>query len=430
MTKYELEQKRAAHLLRCDQITKEASGGAMTVAQRAEYRAELDGAQECKLLIQAGQYDDAGPTREEIQRARGDLRIAGDGGVMTSTRAFGGFLQQVAQAGVPGGQPSPELVQRSITGMGESVGSDGGFLVDSQHSTDLLQRVYSTGQIASRVRRLPPLKAGFNGITLPYLDETSRATGSRLGGVTMAWEGEAEVLTASKPKIGKMELSLKKLTGLCYTTGELLQDAAQLGAIITDSFVKEMAFSVEDAIFRGTGAGRPLGFMNSDCKITVSKESSQTADTITFNNVASMMARLNPASIPTAVWLANIACLPELLKMSVPIKNVAGTENVGGSGAGLIYNPTERKLLGLPVLFVEYCEGLGDEGDLVLCDLGEYLMIDRAMQGTSSIHVRFAYDETAFRFIYRCDGQPAQKTALTPYKGTATTSPFIALQAR
>ena len=178
------------------------------------------------------------------------------------------------------------------------------------------------------------------------------------------------------------------------------------------------------------GAGRPLGFMNSDCKITVSKESSQTADTITFNNVASMMARLNPASIPTAVWLANIACLPELLKMSVPIKNVAGTENVGGSGAGLIYNPTERKLLGLPVLFVEYCEGLGDEGDLVLCDLGEYLMIDRAMQGTSSIHVRFAYDETAFRFIYRCDGQPAQKTALTPYKGTATTSPFIALQAR
>lgn len=434
MTKHELEQKRAAHILRCDAITKETRGGAMNTAQREEYRAELEGAQECRLKIDAGQYDEAGPTREEMQRSGwGGAPTIGrpdSGGPMTSTRDFGGFLQQVAQAGVPGGQASAELSQRSITGMGEAIGGDGGFLVGTTQSSDLLQRVYSMGLMASRVRRLPPLSPGTNGLTMPYIDETSRATGSRLGGVQMYWGNEAEQLTGSKPKIGKLEMKLCKLTGLCYATGELLQDAAQLGAIITDSFVKEMTFSVEDAIFRGTGAGRPMGFMNSACKITVAKEGSQAADTITFNNVAGMMARLNPGSIPNAVWLANISTLPQLLKMSVPITNIAGTENVGGSGTGLIYNPTERKLLGLPVLFVEYAEALGDEGDLVLCDLGEYLMIDRAMQGASSIHVRFDYDETAFRFIYRCDGQPAQKTALTPYKGTATTSPFITLQAR
>lgn len=366
-----------------------------------------------------------------IQQQRGAPNVGGYGRTVDDPQLrMGEFLQRVAIAGAPGNRVPDELQQRAVTGMGEGIGSDGGFLVGTTESSDLLQRVYSSGQIASRVRRLPPLNAGTNRITMPYIDETSRATGSRLGGVQMYWQDEAQQMTASKPAIGKLAMSLNKITGLCYATDELLQDARQLAAIIGESFRKEMTFSLEDAIFRGSGAGRPLGFMNSNCKITVSKEGSQPADTIVFDNVAAMMARLNPASIPTAVWLANISCLPQLLKMSVPIQNIAATENVGGSGAGLIYDPSTRKLLGLQVLFNEYSEALGDEGDLALCDLNEYLVIDRAAESASSIHVRFDYGETAFRFVYRVDGLPAQKTALTPYKGTATTSPFITLQAR
>jgi hypothetical protein len=47
-----------------------------------------------------------------------------------------------------------------------------------------------------------------------------------------------------------------------------------------------------------------------------------------------------------------------------------------------------------------------------------------------SMHVRFLYDEQVFRFVYRADGEPSWNSALTPYKGTTTYSPFVALATR
>jgi hypothetical protein len=49
-----------------------------------------------------------------------------------------------------------------------------------------------------------------------------------------------------------------------------------------------------------------------------------------------------------------------------------------------------------------------------------------------SIHVRFEYDESVFRFVLRIDGQPVRASVLTPYKGgaTATQSHFVALAER
>jgi hypothetical protein len=46
------------------------------------------------------------------------------------------------------------------------------------------------------------------------------------------------------------------------------------------------------------------------------------------------------------------------------------------------------------------------------------------------MHVRFSYDEMAFRITYRVNGQPAWKTALTPKNGNSTVSPFVTLEAR
>ena len=88
-------------------------------------------------------------------------------------------------------------------------------------------------------------------------------------------------------------------------------------------------------------------------------------------------------------------------------------------------------LFGRPVIAVEYCATLGTLGDIMLVDLNEYLMIDKGgMESASSIHVRFIYDETTFRFVYRVDGQPIWNSALTPFKGTNTQSPYVVLAAR
>ena len=51
------------------------------------------------------------------------------------------------------------------------------------------------------------------------------------------------------------------------------------------------------------------------------------------------------------------------------------------------------------------------------------------VEAASSIHVKFVEDETAFRFVFRVDGQPIWASAVTPFQGSDTVSPFVALAA-
>ena len=55
-----------------------------------------------------------------------------------------------------------------------------------------------------------------------------------------------------------------------------------------------------------------------------------------------------------------------------------------------------------------------------------------AVKGPSylSMHLRFDYGETAFRFTFEADGQTWPNSPITPYKGAATLSPFVILEAR
>jgi len=152
-----------------------------------------------------------------------------------------------------------------------------------------------------------------------------------------------------------------------------------------------------------------------------------------------MWARMPARSRKNAVWLCNQDIEPQLYQLNVKIKNVAGSENVGGIATlPVVFNPPGSVpgqemglLMGRPVIPVEYCPSLGTAGDIMLVDLSQYLMIDKGgIDAQSSIHVRFIYDEMAFRFIYRANGQPIWTSPMTPYKGTATQSPFIVLATR
>ena len=74
---------------------------------------------------------------------------------------------------------------------------------------------------------------------------------------------------------------------------------------------------------------------------------------------------------------------------------------------------------------------LGTQGDIGLADFSQYLIGDKGgIKVATSIHLRFDYDETAFRFVLRYDGQPWWLSALTPRRGTSTLSPFVVLAVR
>lgn len=336
--------------------------------------------------------------------------------------SFGEQLMAAYRAAMPGGKVDERLTTRAASGLNESTPSDGGFLVQQDFVTELLKRTYETGILASKVKKIP-ISTNANGMKINAIDEDSRANGSRWGGVQTYWEGEADEITASKPKFRQMELSLKKLTGLCYATDELLQDAAALEAVIRQAFAEEFGFKIDDAILSGSGEGEPLGILNSGAIVTVAKEVSQT-DTITVENLIKMWNRLWSRSRANAVWYINQELEPYLYTLKI------GDKPVYIPAGGLSEKPYGT-LFGRPVVPIEQCSAAGEVGDIILADIGQYLLIDKGgIKSASSIHVRFLYDENVFRFIYRVDGKPIWTKPLTPYKGSATVSPFVTLAKR
>lgn len=320
-----------------------------------------------------------------------------------------------------------DKIERRAAGLNETIGSDGGFFVGTDMSTDLIKAVHDTGVLIDRCRRIP-ISAGSNSVKINGVNETSRVAGSRQGGITATWLNEGGTKSDSTPEYRQIEIKLNKLTGLCYLTDELLQDAAALEAVVKADFANEFGFMVDDAIFQGTGAGMPLGILNSPALVTVAKETGQANTTIVAENIEKMYSRMWAKSLPNSAWPINQDCWPQLFQL----RHAVGTGGVPVfmPPNGLSGSPF-GDLMGRPILPIEQAATLGTKGDIMFVDFTQYLLAEKGgIDTASSIHVRFVYDETTLRFVLRIGGLPSWNSALTPYKGTNTQSPFVALAAR
>ena len=335
--------------------------------------------------------------------------------------SIGEFLATIVTAGRDLGTDVRLEYAAEATGAGEVIPSAGGFLVPVEHASELHERVYETGALLSRVTRWPATKEKF---TIPLVDETSRADGSRFGGVTMAFTEPGGEITASKPKFAEREINRRALKGVVHVTNELMADVPTLEAVFMRLYGLEGAFVIENEIVNGGGAIGPLGILNSGAVISIAKESGQAAATIVAENVVKMFARLWAPSKRRAVWLVNSDVIPQLYTLTL----ASGTALVplfkwGDNG--------EPLLMGRPVLETEYSATLGTVGDIILADLGEYLIGDPEETTIRfSADLKFVTDEGSFRVVMRVDGHPAWSSPTTPLNGTATVSPFISLATR
>ncbi len=362
------------------------------------------------------------PRAAAAARAARARRLAAEEGLF-AFRTLGEQLQALARAEITKTRDS-RLV-RAPVGANEGAPSAGGFLVQSNLADNALGMAYDDAVIAPLCTR-PEYQAAWGtmagGVNLPGIDETARADGSRYGGVVAYWASEAEQVAGSRPRFKSISFVGRKLIGVCTVTNELLADAALLDFYINRAFAAEFGFKLDAAILRGTGAGVPLGLLNSTALIAVAKETGQAPATILAENVSAMWKRLPVPSRRRAVWLAHEdaeSALPALNKDSPGIYQPAGAD-------GFEF----PRLMGAPVLAVEQASPLGTVGDLVLADLSHYLIIDGGIMPALSVHFGFDEDEAVFRFVLHLDGKPEFTSPVTPYSGSTTRSPFVALATR
>lgn len=307
--------------------------------------------------------------------------------------------------------------------LGSAVPADGGFLIPERLRSELLRVSLETAVTRSRARVIP-----MDSLTVPFpsIDSTSNAS-SVYGGITAYWTEEGATLIDSSPKFGRVKLLAKKLTAYSEVPNELFTDSIiSLMMFIDEVFPEALAWFEDIAFMTGGGVGEPLGWLNADAAVSVTKESGQAADTILLENLVKMFARMLPSSIARAVWIANIDTFPELATMALSV----GT---GGSAVWLsnAADAPPMTIFGRPVIFTEKCPTLGDAGDINFVDLGYYLIGDRqSMTAMSSEHYKFKNDQTAIRFIERVDGLPWLQSAITPQTGANTLSPFVKTAAR
>jgi len=319
-------------------------------------------------------------------------------------------------------------VRNAPTGMSANVPSDGGFLITATRSNEIIQKTYETGLIASRCSTFEVGEYS-DSLEVPYLEETSRANGSRWGGFRAYREGEVDTPTASTTKLGLWECRLADLKSLVYVTERLLQDAPALESLIMNILPQEFAFKLDDEILNGTSGSQCTGVVGNLATVSVAKETGQAAATVLVENIIKMYTRCWGRARQGASWFINQDVEPQLFTMAMSI----------GTGGVPVFMPAtgvtgapNNTLFGKPIIPVEQCQTLGTVGDILFGNFSEYALVRKGgLKTASSVHVKFLTDEMTFKFSMRVNGKPKWLNKLTPFKGAGNTlSPFVTLDTR
>ncbi|MFI0236333.1 phage major capsid protein [Streptomyces sp. NPDC016845] len=302
--------------------------------------------------------------------------------------------------------------------------ADGGFLIPETLRSEMLKVALEQAIVRPRARVIPmeTLRVPF-----PAIDSTSNVN-SVYGGITTYWTEEGGKLQGSKPRFGRVVLDAKKLTAYTEIPNELLTDSLiSLTAFVDEAFPEALAFAEDQAFLTGDGVGKPLGILNGNAAISVTRTG---AGQIQLLDVINMYARMLPQSISRACWVASHDTWPQLAQMAL----TRGTDGIASPAmwmtGGQAIDAPPLTLMGLPVIRSEKVPALGNAGDLALVDMGFYLVGDRqAMQAKQSEDFKFDTDEVAFRVIERVDGRPWLQSAITPANGGSSLSPIVKLAA-
>jgi HK97 family phage major capsid protein len=307
-------------------------------------------------------------------------------------------------------------------------GPRGGFVLATGLAEDVFDRARAVVGPWSLCNWLPVETREYR---IPVVSESSRANGSRFGGVVSSF-GNSEIMRppASDGKVGCIDLSNQRLQVWTILSRDLWQDSGLINRWLDYVAIAEFRSAIEGAMISGGGIAAPQSVINAPSTVTVAKDSGQSAGTITAKNIDNLWSSISAGNKPNAVWHTSsetVAVLDGLAVSGQFPENLyfpAGSSPVGTPFA---------TIKGRPLIESDFCQPIGTPGDLIVVDWSDYVLTylkpkkgsplsfdlrppgdgfhtglvglpEGAVEGRASEDLYFDADEIAFAFKMRCSG--------------------------
>jgi len=302
-----------------------------------------------------------------------------------------------------------EEIRAFRASMVEGTPSSGGFSVPEPLAAQWLDDSIESEIIRPRATVWPMESASRK---VAGWDATDQAGGILFGGFKMEFIAEEGPGTKQTGKLRMIQLGANKGAIFVDISNELREDGQGFEAQLDRAMRTSVGYGIDSYFIGGSGAGQPLGIRNDAAKISVAKETGQDADTIIYENLCKMFARMYPAGRQRAIWLANDTAIVSLLSLSIAI----------GTGGSHIPVMTESngvfKILGRPVVFTSHMPTVGDADDIMFVDPSQYAIgIRREMKLEKSNIPGWTNDLMSYRALLRFDGQGTWNAPITPKNG-------------
>ena len=300
-----------------------------------------------------------------------------------------------------------ETVYKSA--MQETSGNVGGYLVPPELRDAIMRDIWGLAVVRPRATVIP-MKS--QSIFLPTLDATTvpaaKGTAPFWGGLLMQFALEGEARAESEPQFRQVELTAFQLGGYALCSNPLMQDGLAIEEWLRTTFARSAAWYEDWYFLNGIGAGQPQGIIYAGASLLVTRN---TPSHFKIQDAQAMLSGLYTLTEP--VWL---------------MSRSEGTDLTGITG-WIPNGPLE--LYGSEIELTLKQPALGTKGDVILADLGLYLVGDRG-----EIAIDVSYDEptamlknqAVWRIVERVAGAPWINAPLTiPDGGTTQISPFVVL---
>lgn len=275
-----------------------------------------------------------------------------------------------------------------------------GFTVPPEYVDSIMMKIYEDSYFMNNAMKIPMASDEISG---PQLRQIFGTTPSYYGGVTWSW-GDAEGVAATEsvnPKFDLRSLRAKKLRGLHKSSRELVADSPQYMSFLSNILGTAAAFEIDEKIWRGSGAGEPLGFLIASGTQVVARTTA--ADFKYHNDVPNMDARIDEAGGTSLVWFMRKATRARL-PLAV---DTVGQPKVSTTWVDVSAPISGRPLAGYEVVQTKHAAVLADKGAVVLADPKAYLIgLKQGIEIEVNTDEFWSSDIVATMVRVRMDGQP------------------------